>query len=442
MTKKLTAKDIEALAPNSGTTWDGGFPGLGVRVGKSRRTFFYFGRMKGEQAKRTITIGIYGEPVGDKPEPKWTIALARIHAGKIKGQLANGIDPTGKTPKVKEPTGPTLRDALELHLANMAKKNRSPRSIKTVRQGIELHLKAWLDRPMVELTSVELDKVHDQIIANTTARSNAVNPAGHALAKRIVVNVGTCWTALNQKHQGALGGWNPSKGVQTHALAPREARLGAKAESDMPWPVWYSRVLGLCGPRRDIQLLALFSSVRAEGLRNLRFEDINEEAGVFTVRITKGDRPYSVPMNKTIREIFARRRAENPELKLWEDYEGDDGWVFPTRTRGAPFAVVPLAEPKEWRIVKGKRVQHLPGLHPLRRTYASVAAEAGVDEFTIKILMNHTIAGVTGKHYTQLEDLERFAQAQATIEAALWARLTPPEKTEKTEKKTRRLRAV
>ena len=199
----------------------------------------------------------------------------------------------------------------------------------------------------------------------------------------------------------------------------------------MSWPLWYERVLGLSGCRRDIQLLALFSGIRAEGLRNLRWEDIDEAAGCFSVRVVKGDRPYSVPLCKTIRDIFASRRKENPALALFDGYTGDEGWVFPTRTRSKPFAVVPLAEPKEWRIINDERVQWLPGLHPLRRTYASVAAEAGVDEFTIKILMNHQIAGVTGKHYTQLENLERFAKAQATIETALWTRLTHKKKSQK-----------
>lgn len=433
MAEKLTKTLISKLSAEDGgprTIWDTSLHGFGVRIGKTRKTYVFEGKARGSTKRRKFSIGVHG--VHDAKGQPWSLARARDAARVIHGQLKAGIDPKAEREKqdAEHAGGPTLREGLELHLANMAKRNRSPRSIATVRASLEKHLAAWLDRPMAELTSVKLDAEHERIIASTAPKAGSVNPPGHAAAKRVVVYTGTIWEALNKKHQGALGGWNPAKGVQTHSLEARKARLGAKTENSMPWPLWYERVEDLGGVRRDLQLLALFTGVRSEGLRNIRWEDIDLEKGLLTVRVTKGNRPYDIPLCQTHRDIFARRKAENAELFLFDDYSDDEGWVFPTRTRAKPFAVVPVAEPKEWRVIKDERVQWLPGLHPLRRTYASVAAEAGVDEFTIKILMNHKLAGVTGKHYTQLENLERFAKAQATIETALWECLKPSEEKE------------
>ena len=45
--------------------------------------------------------------------------------------------------------------------------------------------------------------------------------------------------------------------------------------------------------------------------------------------------------------------------------------------------------------------------------------------------MNHKIAGVTYEHYVVIENFARYSQSQAKIEAALWTRLTPKNKSQK-----------
>jgi hypothetical protein len=85
--------------------------------------------------------------VAGEPRPDghtWTVALARVEARQILGRMASGDDPNvGKratsTPAPPPPSsGPTLRQGLELYLANMrAGQNRrrrvcSQRSIHNV----------------------------------------------------------------------------------------------------------------------------------------------------------------------------------------------------------------------------------------------------------------------------------------------------------------------
>src|SRR5262249_44519290 len=132
--------------------------------------------------------------------------------------------------------------------------------------------------------------------------------------------------------------------------------------------------------RRDLQLLALFTGIRTDGVRNLRWEDVDFDEELIFVARAKGDKPYSLPMVGTVREILERRQAENPKLPWLAAFGGNDhGYVFPTLSRNMS-RVIPIAEVKEAHYVKGTstRVNLLPGIHVSRRTFNSVAAEIGI----------------------------------------------------------------
>ena len=118
---------------------------------------------------------------------------------------------------------------------------------------------------------------------------------------------------------------------------------------------------------------------------------------------------------------------------------GDGGWVFASLSRDQK-SVQPIAEPKEYRRdpETKKKISILPGLHTLRRTYLSVATEAGVSEIDRHVLANHAF-GRQNVNATYIEQaFDHLAACQARIEAALWARLKPDPKA----RRHKRLRAV
>ena len=99
---------------------------------------------------------------------------------------------------------------------------------------------------------------------------------------------------------------------------------------------------------------------------------------------------------------------------------GDDGWVFASLARNQK-EVQPIAEPKEYRRdpETKKKVSILPGLHTLRRTYLSVATEAGVSEIDRHVLVNHAF-GRQNVNATYIEQaFDHLAQCQTKIERAL-----------------------
>lgn len=195
----------------------------------------------------------------------------------------------------------------------------------------------------------------------------------------------------------------------------------------MSFAEWYATVQTLSPVRRDFQLMALLTGIRSDGLMNLRWDDIDRKAGTLHVREAKGHRPYYIHLVARHLEILDRRKTENAEE--FEVYGGDHGWIFPALSVSRR-KVSHLAEPKQWKTTKGKkgqkskRVKVLPGIQPLRRTFASVSEELGVAPDDRKRLVNHTISGVTEKHYTEIQDRSRYTKIQHQIAEALWERLT------------------
>jgi integrase len=493
----LTEKSVAALQPGPVRMhqWDSIRRGFGVIVGargegaddSSRVAKVFVARRRVAGKLCTVRIGVFGEP-RDEHGAVWTVKAARDEADEIIGGMKKGLDPNEA--KRSRRGGATLREALAFHLSKMERgENRrrkpcSPLSVRTLRDAIEKHFAAWLDRPLVTLDTNSIEavlkkieatsakKVHDRrvrlekvareqrlddgTVSRLVSSANPKNPPGRALCNRLIVGLGTVWRSWYKRHgvpvHKGLPVACPTDALQQAALAPRENRI---AERDMP--DWYARVMGLTNPvRRDLQLVALFTAIRSDGLRQLRYDDIDEENEVIKVRVAKGGRPYSVPLTKTVREIVERRRTENAKLvdewrrmalrngKQIAPNDGDGGWIFPSLDRRMT-TVIPVAEVKERHFVakRGKlvlddtddgeplRERFLPGIHAARKTYNSVAEEIGIAKQAREALLNHAGQGVNERWYTFRENLDYLRMCAERIEAALWQRLKPDPSTTK-----------
>jgi integrase len=405
--------------------FDSTLPGFGVVIGSRFATFIARGRVEvnGETIRRDVTIGRWQHVgAGEDRSERWTEAKARKRAMHELGKIAHGEDPV--EPEVTL-NGPTLKDGLEIHVSNMRKtggKGRlpngepmpcSPRSIRNVEDEVGMHLAAWLDRPIVELTALELTKLIDEVMVKQKEkpRAGTANAPGAALAKRLVRHVSAIWESTDKLHD--LPAKNPAGKVTVAGLAPKKDRIERGG-----FVTWRRKVMALPPVRRDFNLLALHTSIRSEGLRHMTWEDVDLKERVLHVTRAKGNRPYSIPMTKTVEKILRGRRRDNK--KQFALYGGDHGFVLPTVTRSKPFEVIPLSNPKQYVVdEEGNREISLLGPHALRRTWNSVAIEARIPPDDREALMNHEDKGVNLKHYGQPRSWDGLRESARAVEQRL-----------------------
>lgn len=399
--------------------WDTSLPGFGVVVGARSATFIARYRAGGK--RRDVTIGRWGRVgAGDDGGDRWTVERARREAMRLLGARPSATAAPGAAA-----AGATLRQALDFHIGRMERgENRrgkvcSPRSIDTLRGTVERHLADHLDRPLVELTADVLEATVERIERTTPRRSdsNPDNPPGRALANRLLAVVSAIWRSYHKRH--GLPVACPVERLTPGALKPRDTRI-----ADDGFAAWHGRVMAMRNHvRRDLQLVGLFTAVRTDGLCSLTWDEVDFDDDLIQIARAKGDRPYTIPMTATVREILERRRRDN--AIEFAPLGGDHGYVFPSVTRARPFHVIPVAEPKEREVnpATGERVKALPGIHASRRTFNSVAMELGCPPEVREMLLNHAGRGVNVRHYGRPERWDHAAAWAAKIEAALWQRI-------------------
>jgi integrase len=140
--------------------------------------------------------------------------------------------------------------------------------------------------------------------------------------------------------------------------------------------------------------LLLFTGLRKSEAAKLRWRDVHDDR--LHIPVTKNGRPFDLPVNGRHNAILEPLRRLDPE------------WVFPARKSEAGHLVSP------------KRIPWSPHAH--RRTFATVAMEAGVIEEVVGRLLNHTPLSITGHRYVR-PSLDALRPAMDTICEALSKRL-------------------
>ncbi len=429
-------------------------PGFGVIIGKRFATFVVQRRLNGTQ--RMETIGRWGHPgAGEDHSELWTVTRAREKALQIVGKMEQGIDPSPKLASDEK----TLRDAFAAHVASLRKKvkggKRSEATIATFEKSL-VYLERYklADKPITEITGEVLRELHEKIKRDAAPRANAKNEKGAPLANRVITNVGTAWATLNKQLEGKLGNWNPSNAVDKDSLVAKRAVLGVNKGADLA--DWYERVTGktedgkhrMKNPiQRDGLVFALFTGLRSEDVRTIRFEHVDEDEQTLELPDPKGgkQRAFKIPLSKTCLEIVERRREDNKR-----DLGGaaDGGWLFPAvDANGDVGPISDLRQQVHETITKGdeKVTRHyrypVEDVHTLRRTYLSIANDAGVSELDQHVLSNHAYGSHNLNATYIAQHIEHLARCQDTIEAAIKAKLSPSPKPSSTKTK-RKLQSV
>lgn len=192
---------------------------------------------------------------------------------------------------------------------------------------------------------------------------------------------------------------------------------------------WWAAVHGIDNAvRRDLWLLILFTGLRRDDAKTVRWEHVDFDAGTIHRPQPKGgkDRAFTVPLPGIVLDLLRRRQAENG---------ADDGWVFRAVVhRDGQLVlshVVGVKHQDYYRDSEGKRRKRahpvIKSAHRLRDTFASAAKDAETDWFALKLLMNYRLpsSDVTAG-YVRPTDLDELRAAAEKVTARLLERAGQP----------------
>lgn len=355
---KFTATSLARylVAPSSASrqvvVWDADTRGLGAYRGKTGAgSYFVHYRVGARQRK--ATLGRVNEIA---------LADARVRAAEIVLAARQGRAPDEKKPAEEAPVEEaghlTLADAFAEYTKSLGRKEASPKTLELNEHNWRKMLAPHAGRELRTLTRREVRAWHE-----------GWGPIGPTSANQGARLLRAVYNYADKRLADDLPA-NPCVAVEF--FAERGTRRVLSWE-DLPG--WWGRVLELQNPvRRAYWKLLLFSGLRMTDAATVRWEDLR--GGVLHRPSPKGgrSRAYDLPVTRQVREILDEAREAAERLRPGSP------WAFPANS--ACGHVLNMRE----------RVA-FPGVwpHDLRRTYATACAEAGVDPYTIKLLLNHAM---------------------------------------------------
>lgn len=245
---------------------------------------------------------------------------------------------------------PTLQQAMEMYVERP--KLRSKEYRQNVRGTLDLHLKDWLRLPLDEITKQMVVRRHQEL---------ASHPVG---ANRTLRMVRSIWNHARRTYDLPE---SPTMAIEWYEEQPNGMII-----EDLP--EWRQKVDGLFNPiHRVYYELLLFTGLRKSETLTLEWKNIHEDR--IHIPMTKNGRSFDLPILQVHHEILVPLRGLSRQ------------WVFPSPK--APSGHLGAPEKLPWT------------LHAHRRTFATVAMEAGVLEEVVGRLLNHTPLSITGQRYVR-----------------------------------------
>ena len=331
-------KAIDLLPLDSGTWRVAGVPGLYLRCRAKVKSFILQRRVRGVLVKETL---------GALPM-KRARAAAMATWSTMKPQAAGNAV--------------TLAMALDLYFQDkqLAEKTRA-----NYRYNADRYLKSWTgrslqaigeDRAGVRMLQREITKKHGAATSNQVVR---LISAVYRWARKQDTSLPEAPTTAVEVARIPARNW---------ALSPEELKE------------WWRCVSGLSAVKRMWWLAALLTGARAGSIEALRWADIDFDKKTVLFTVTKGDRPYMIPMSDTLAALLCAYR-DGGAVPPSE-------WLFPSPTKAGCHLVGVK------NVVEGVRPAHA-----MRHTFRTTLAQLGVSTDQSRMLMGHSMGGDVSRNY-------------------------------------------
>jgi integrase len=382
-TARLTKRTVDAAEPWTDSEGkvrqklylDTKMKGFGLCVGAKSRTFVAQHAVRNGSVR--VTIGRHGV---------FTVDEAREEARQLLARMAKGENPN--VTKLAELAGSiTLRDALELFLAQPTGRGGLPRSLRTLkdyRYTIERYLEDWLDRPLADITRRDVYEKHQNIAQQIGSGSKKFKNGGTCAANGAMRVFRAAYNRAMRQHADL-----PSNPCINIDWFPEYRRDAAISTADLH--CWYSEVMAMSNTiRRDYLRLVLFTGLRRRNGAEARWADVDFTERSMRVPRPQSGKPFTIPLSDYLLDLLTERQKRNA------DFFPASEWIFPAQS-----ATGHITEPRESLSVPYT-------IHGLRHTFITVAESLDISPYAIKLLVNHSLpkADVTAG-YVQAE-LERL----------------------------------
>lgn len=318
-----------------------------------------------------------------------------------------------------ESSARTMQELLQFWLDTYARHHVSAKSFQGYEATVRLHVVPDLGRIQIQqLTPARLQAYYSKKIdAGCGPRTVELCHTHISQALKTAVNLG--WVATNVADRVTPPRWKPRE-METWNADEARRFLGVAPRSTYG-PIW---------------LLALVTGMRKGELLGLRWQDVDFERGVVSVRQTVGTlrgtleikrpktassrRDITVPraLLDALRQHQARQREQRQQLQArgigdaWQDYD----LVFPCAV-GKP--VHPDNLDRDFtRLVKRAGVKPIR-IHDVRHSYATLAIALGNPVKVVSESMGHADISTTLRTYAHVVPAQRVQLAES-IGAALF----------------------
>jgi integrase len=207
---------------------------------------------------------------------------------------------------------------------------------------------------------------------------------------------------------------NPCSKIQRYRENHRERFLAAEELARLGVTLRQAETIGLLGKsghenRRAIYRrittaaieLLLFTGCRLSEVLNLRWAQVDFEAGTIALDQTKSGRPQSVMMNAPARQV----------LKELERSISSSEWVLPSISDGRrPLSKAGIEA--AWNRIRTAAKLEDVRLHDLRHTVGTYAGQSGANAFLVRDLLRHKNLTMTGRYVNRANEPVRTLSDQ------------------------------
>lgn len=290
MKLKFTKTALAALSlPEAGTrttVYDTEVPKLALRLTSAGTRTFYVVKRSGA-SMAWVKLGTF---------PGMTVEQARAEAQKILGEFAAGANPAAARRAIREE--PTFAAMLEDMLANKKKRNGTPITDRTKHDYLDvlrLHMTLIRSKKLSHVTRADVKAIH----VKTSKKSE--RQADKAVA--IISSVFNF--AVDHEH---FTGTNPAMRIQKNPAVSRD-RFAQPGE--LPYLFAAISESSLSG----FFLMSLLTGARRSNVQAMAWREIDLDAGVWRIDMTKNGTPQSVTLSPeavTILRSIKETRGSSP----------------------------------------------------------------------------------------------------------------------------------